>query len=57
MFSTQHYVEIANVLYSIRLDSSDFGDWTDTVNAFTDMFAKDNPLFNSEKFETACGCN
>jgi len=64
MFSRQHYKAIAEII--AKQKSANAQDGTDTSEAINfvlfqlfadlaDYFAQDNPHFNQEKFEKACG--
>jgi hypothetical protein len=58
MFNKRHYEAIATVMQeSYSDDSGDGGGadvWSGIVVSLADMFARDNGLFNRERFERAC---
>ena len=48
------YVAVSEILAGYQLAMIDNFWWEDLVNDFADMFAKDNPNFNRERFTKAC---
>ena len=55
MFATRHYVALAKVISEAFHGRDGKVDGPDLVENITDMLAKDNPLFNREKFKEAAG--
>jgi hypothetical protein len=55
MFTKQHYKAIAKIISDSRsIDRPDFLYRDEVIQAFIEMFADDNELFNEKKFRFAC---
>lgn len=52
MFTKMHYEKVAEILYQCmsRMDANE-----EVAYSFADAFAKDNPLFDRDRFMRACG--
>lgn len=57
MMTRKDYVATADILEVLVTTATDesFPDIQDAVDAFAEMFAKDNPRFDRKRFVEACG--
>ena len=57
MMTRKDYVATADILETLVsiVSGDNFSDVLDAVDAFADMFAKDNPRFDRKRFVEACG--
>jgi hypothetical protein len=51
-FSAEHYIKVAGVIRELKVGSYTLKE--DMVEAFKEMFEKDNPKFNPIEFIDAC---
>ena len=51
MFSSRHYIEVANLIRNIPEEKVDKDK---LINLFIKLFKEDNPRFNPIKFTEAC---
>jgi hypothetical protein len=58
MFNKRHYEAIATVMQDAKpmpnWDPNKYAQWEVTRSRLIDMFARDNGLFKSDRFEKAC---
>ena len=54
MMTRKDYVATADILNQFKWSIQDKEIFTDLVFEFSDMFAADNPRFDSDKFYDAC---
>lgn len=53
-YTRKTFIEVSNVLESFS-DLVDYATFSDLVFEFGEMFSADNPNFDFDKFEKACG--
>lgn len=56
MLSKKYYIQTANILKTMN-NKSHPALFSKIVNDFAELFAKDNPAFDVNKFHKACGYN
>jgi hypothetical protein len=59
IFAKRHYEATAKVLRclcpgALEANNRAMMQWRDTIQEFTDMFARDNSRFDRSRFEAAC---
>ena len=55
MMTRKDYIEVAKIINKYMEEEYCGGFWPLASEDFADMFEKDNPRFNREKFLEACG--
>jgi hypothetical protein len=57
MYTRRHFEDLARTLRSSRPEEPKaHWQWRLTVASFAQLFARNNPRFDSERFLRACGC-